>query len=1102
MHPPHPHALGLAKHETSRFVTARASGLVITRVLLTEGEEDVSALPSSDRPRVWCPFCGTEGRYAKGRGADGSPIDHFVHGDDAADCLESSLQTVLHRRSLQVLLDGLARLRVEGKPLVATVKCLRCAKELRRAVLEAHGWDAETAFEELPGVHCLKAEAVSFSLKLLIGQSPEVVPGENGPPGLELNATELFTPEGESSWTGEGALPLAVTEWNLERAPRGFSVCHSCRRSSDDLRALDQVLARLRRENPGRGDNLLATFCAAAGASEAPVDGNRTVAALVARPESFRPLAVADTLASTSEWPNALEVIARFLEQRRPEDHRGSLSEFLKDPYGPLTRAMAQEKLDQDPEVKPRNYLEALQFVDAVARYSGVDHLHTRFEAYATFRALKVTPYGHTALGRKRLIWQLSRDLELSQREVNKLAGEINLVTLVRKYHPVEGHVFVLPLLAKAEATLAKRLHHRSQSIPVRPPKHQEPLNAGQRRAITNALQQKLSIVTGGPGTGKTHLLGALLRTIASLDPKARVVFAAPTHKAVQRITESLGESAAQVRTVHSWLRRAADLKEDPPWLMVVDEAGFLDSLTAAELMDVAFHAQRVLLVGDPDQLPSIAPGAVLRDCIELFPTLVERLTEQMRAADGRGLIEAAYAIAAGQVPTEAPGVRILAPGADAGTVAYEQVAAFREAGMEPEQVQVLAPTNKLVGAINLAIQNRFNPLGKPVPGPNRLRVGDRVVCTQTVLEEKLTNGRQGYIRQAAVAGAMIEWDGEPAPVLVGADHLENVAPAYAMTVHKSQGSEWKHVVVVLGDDNWFERSLLYTAATRAKETLLGTGPTQRQHLQVLLALGQVDDPRVAPHVREVLLRLDLEDHLHPAFAAGALGVLHSLDPVGPAAQLVSLQGLGDLLRLQLPQRERSGLQPHRGTAQLHRPGLEVIVVGETQLLVLGRRGEIVPGLPADDRLGGKGVLHRRRRLGLLGGLHHPDRVQLAKRHRPAHLRLAVLLFAIEGLEQSGGRQRPARPLGQRAQVQLQQQPQRPAAVTTAGVLGPFRQPGLSPIAGPVGRSSRLADLRDPRRAAVLGNPRLQLLEDLLGCHRAPSKHAGADPAGHLRPSP
>ncbi len=732
--------------------------------------------------------------------------------------------TALHlRRAQQVLLDGLAQLRGEGQPLVATVKCRRCSKELRRAVLVAHGWDLESAVEELPGVHCLKGDAVTFSLKLLLGPSAEALPPEDGPPGLELNARKLFTPEGEVSWTGEGALPLAASEWNLEQEPRGFSVCHPCRRSSDDLKAFDQVLGRLRRENPGRGDNLLATFCAAAGASEAPVDQNRTVHSLVARPESFRPLEVADKLAGTSEWPNGLEVIARFLEQRRPEDHRGSLSEFLKDPYGPLTRAMAKEKLDQDPEVKPRNYLEALQFVDAVARYSGADHLHARFEAYATFRALKVTPYGHTALGRKRLIWQLSRDLELPQREVNKLAGEIKLVTLVRKYHPVEGHVFVLPILAKAEETLAKRLHHRRASVECRSPKHQEKLNAGQQRAITNALQQKLSIVTGGPGTGKTHLLGALLRTIASLDPKARVVFAAPTHKAVQRITESLGESASQVqvRTVHSWLRRASDLKEDPPWLMVVDEAGFLDSLTAAELMDVAFHAERVLLVGDPDQLPSIAPGAVLRDCIELFPTLVERLTEQMRAADGRGLIEAAYAIAAGQVPAEAPGVRILAPGADAATVAYEQVAAFREAGMEPEQVQVLAPTNKLVGAINLAIQNRFNPLGKPVPGPNRLRVGDRVVCTQTVLEERLTNGRQGYIRQAAVAGAMIEWDGEPTPVLVGALHLENVAPAYAMTVHKSQGSEWKHVVVVLGNDNWFERSLLYTAATRAKETLV-----------------------------------------------------------------------------------------------------------------------------------------------------------------------------------------------------------------------------------------------------------------------------------------
>ena len=364
-------------------------------------------------------------------------------------------------------------------------------------------------------------------------------------------------------------------------------------------------------------------------------------------------------------------------------------------------------------------------------------------------------------------------------------------------------------------------------------------------------------VVTGGPGTGKTHTLRAACDLLSASG--SRVMLAAPTGKAARRMEEATGR---QAHTVHRLLAYNPETgfqvnEESPlePGTVVVDESSMLDSELAAALLTALVPGRhRLALVGDADQLPSVGPGAVLRDVIDSGAVPVVRLTKILRQQDGSNVVSAAHAVIRGDSPRiepwPAPGrdfkVRVFDDETSAADVA-EALVAFIFATLPPHaatmgldvlrDVQVLAPMRRAdVGCdkLNVRLRELLNPVrpgeasfvvgGREADEARRrdFRVGDRVIQTRNDYKRGVFNGETGVVVDAAAAGVVVDFGDRSRAVAVeyneaGAKALRH---SYALTVHKSQGSEWPIVVIPVHSSHahMWSRQLLYTGITRASK--------------------------------------------------------------------------------------------------------------------------------------------------------------------------------------------------------------------------------------------------------------------------------------------
>jgi exodeoxyribonuclease V alpha subunit len=361
---------------------------------------------------------------------------------------------------------------------------------------------------------------------------------------------------------------------------------------------------------------------------------------------------------------------------------------------------------------------------------------------------------------------------------------------------------------------------------------------------VQTALTHAVTVLTGGPGTGKTTTLRAIIRLLRASG--ARFALAAPTGRAAKRMSEVTG---AEAKTIHRLLevspgegfsfKRNADNPLDAD-MVIVDEASMLDVLLTNHLLKAIPPGAHLLLVGDVDQLPSVGAGNVLRDIIDSGEVAVVQLQTIFRQAADSYIITNAHRINQGQMPLFPKDATdfFLFPMAEtepAADMVVDLVARRipRRFGISSREIQVLTPMHRGplgVAALNSRLQSLLNPPHPQKPeraqGGRVFRVGDRVMQTRNNYDLDVFNGDMGVISGVDAIMQTLTVDFEGRAVAYDWANLDELTHAWAISVHKSQGSEFRAVVMPVHTTHYImlQRNLLYTGVTRAKELVVLVG--------------------------------------------------------------------------------------------------------------------------------------------------------------------------------------------------------------------------------------------------------------------------------------
>lgn len=501
---------------------------------------------------------------------------------------------------------------------------------------------------------------------------------------------------------------------------------------------------------------------------------------------------------------------------------------------------------------------------DQIALAYGMDpQSPERLAAGLTYVLQDMTQNGHVCIPDREFVYRASLILRAEQLMLRDVLTEaLAMGQLCADDYGGETYVYTLQAYEE-ERGVAERIREMAAYTPPKPRRHVElfldrwqescqfQLAEGQREAVSQSLQSGMLVITGGPGTGKTTVVQAIIRLAEQ--EGLRIVLCAPTGRAAKRLAETTERKA---KTIHRLLvpegfaggRQVFEYNETkqlPADLVIVDEVSMLDMEMLYHLLQALSPRCRCILVGDADQLPSVGAGAVLHDIIQSEILPVVRLQTIFRQKEGGRIVTNAHLINGGRLPVvnedeEFRFVEIEREEQGADVICRLYAAETAEAG-DKFAVQVLSPMYKNpcgVDNLNAVIQSAVNGpqkgKGEHKAGKMTFRTGDKVMQKQNNYDKGVFNGDIGEI--FAVQDDIVYVRYPEQDVKYEGKEIDEITLAYAITVHKSQGSEYHTVIMTLVNSHgiMLQRNLLYTAVTRAKGKviLVGTKAALRTAVQ------------------------------------------------------------------------------------------------------------------------------------------------------------------------------------------------------------------------------------------------------------------------------
>ncbi len=476
-----------------------------------------------------------------------------------------------------------------------------------------------------------------------------------------------------------------------------------------------------------------------------------------------------------------------------------------------------------------------------------------RAEAGLLYNLMEISNEGHIYYPKDKLIEvcakRLKIDNEFIEQALYNLLSEERIIiedlgehegVYLSQYHAYESKIsFYLKRLLNSPRSV--RFNNADLSVENVLSKMKIELAREQKEAVFTATKSKVMVLTGGPGTGKTTILNAIIKVFQSIGTK--ILLAAPTGRAAKRMSETSG---CEAKTIHRLLEfnpkeEGFGKNENNPLacgLLIVDEASMMDTMLMFHLVKAIPMGATLIFVGDINQLPSVGPGNVLRDIMASGSVPIVELVEVFRQAAESDIVCNAHLINKGSFPNIRKGLNTdffffkEEGGEEAANLIVDLVKNRipQKFKFKSDQIQVLCPQTKgSTGTINLnkQLQLALNPDSKAISrGDKIFKVWDKVMQIRNNYDKDVFNGDMGQIIVLNVEEKEMTIRFDERNIIYSFDELDEIVPAYAITIHKSQGGEYPVVIIPISMQHFImlERNLIYTAVTRGKKMVVLVG--------------------------------------------------------------------------------------------------------------------------------------------------------------------------------------------------------------------------------------------------------------------------------------